>query len=119
MLAFQRGCQRMCRDGRRQQGGGGLGGREARGHWALMAGAMACVWAAALAKEIGITTVGTAVLLDLYLVPFTAQQPPPGADRGCARMPVSHPPYRTPPPQRSPPGRQHPALAALSCGPPV
>ena len=77
----------MCRDGRRQQGGGAAGAGEAQGHWALVAGAVGCVWAAALAKEIGITVVGTAVLLDLYLVPFAAQQPPPGAERGCARAP--------------------------------
>ncbi len=45
-------------------------------HWAMIVGAMLCVWAAALAKEIGITVTATVVLYDAFLVPFDRVQPP-------------------------------------------
>lgn len=45
-------------------------------HWALVVGAMLCVWAASLAKEIGITVTATMVLYDAFLVPFDRAQPP-------------------------------------------
>ena len=54
-----------------------------------MAGAMAFVWAAALAKEIGITCVGTMILLDLLLVPFTIAQPLRSADHGYNTLPCT------------------------------
>ena len=72
-------------------------------HWGRVAGAMTCVWAAALAKEIGITTVATVVLLDLYLAPLPSPAAAPGRRsgvRGPVRptMPSSH---------RSRPGVHH------------
>jgi hypothetical protein len=37
---------------------------------------MLTIWAAALAKEIGITTVAAVILFDVFLVPFDVAQPP-------------------------------------------
>ncbi|KAK9908411.1 hypothetical protein WJX75_007517 [Coccomyxa subellipsoidea] len=45
-------------------------------HWAMVVVAMLCVWAASLAKEIGITVTATVVLYDAFLVPFDRAQPP-------------------------------------------
>ncbi|CAL8469470.1 g9011 [Coccomyxa elongata] len=53
-------------------------------HWAMVVGAMLCVWAAALAKEIGITVTATVVLYDAFLVPFDRVQPPSGAKGSLA-----------------------------------
>ncbi|KAG1677925.1 hypothetical protein FOA52_001343 [Chlamydomonas sp. UWO 241] len=56
-------------------------------HWGRVAGCIALAWCAALAKEIGITVLGAALLYDILLVPLVPPVPPtlvpPGA-RGCA-----------------------------------
>eukprot|EP00873_Tetraselmis_striata_P017239 jgi/Tetstr1/437503/TSEL_026182.t1 len=41
-------------------------------HWVLVLFAAACCWAAALAKEIGITVAGSMLLFDILLVPIEA-----------------------------------------------
>ena len=46
--------------------------------WALVGLTVLLIWAAALAKEIGITVVATAWLFDLYLVPWERPLPPRG-----------------------------------------
>ncbi len=43
--------------------------------WGLVGCTVLLIWAAALAKEIGITVIATAWLFDLYLVPW--EQPFP------------------------------------------
>ena len=46
--------------------------------WGLVALTVLLIWAAALAKEIGITVVATAWLFDLYLVPWERPLPQAG-----------------------------------------
>ena len=46
--------------------------------WGLVGLTVLLIWAAALAKEIGITVVATAWLFDLYLVPWERPLPPRG-----------------------------------------
>jgi len=48
-------------------------------HWVMAVGAMLCIWAASLAKEIGITVTATIVLYDAFLVPFDRVQPSSGS----------------------------------------
>lgn len=57
-----------------QKGEGDAFGRELL-HWVMAVGAMLCIWAASLAKEIGITVTATIVLYDAFLVPFDRVQP--------------------------------------------
>ncbi|BDA47605.1 probable protein O-mannosyl-transferase TMTC4 [Coccomyxa sp. Obi] len=64
----------MCRRSGRQ----GECGWMRAGHWLLVAAALFCIWAASLAKEIGITVTATVVLYDAFLVPFDRVQQSPG-----------------------------------------
>ena len=57
-------------------------------HWSMILVAMLCVWAASLAKEIGITVTATVVLYDAFLVPFDRAQPP----RRCLPSPIAQNP---------------------------
>ncbi|CAL8471954.1 g11496 [Coccomyxa elongata] len=66
--------QWMCRRSGRQGECGWMGA----GHWLLVVAALLCIWAASLAKEIGITVTATVVLYDAFLVPFDRVPQPPG-----------------------------------------
>ncbi len=58
------------------------------GHWLLVAAALLCIWAASLAKEIGITVTATLVLYDVFLVPFDRIQQP--SARYLSLKPCNH-----------------------------